>query len=300
MDKNSIIIVTYNAMPWLSKCLESTKPYAVVVVDNNSTDETVNFIKANYPEITLLPQCKNLGFGKANNIGISYALKQGADYVLLLNQDAYLIGDCLNQLVTIHKKNPLYGILSPIHLNGNGSLLDYNFKNFITRSKTTIIDDLMMKNHLLPQILDSEFVNAACWLVSKECLIKVGGFNPYFFQYGEDRDYANRVIYHNYKIGIVSNVFVKHDREQGDSKNKNDIINRLLIEVNLLDLNSNKSVDQFLYKLRNKIIKSLLRFNFKVLNKDIEFYFYFKNKKTEINQYNSELKTKKKYLFIDQ
>jgi GT2 family glycosyltransferase len=300
VDKNSIIIVTYNAMPWLSKCLESTKPYAVVVVDNNSTDETVNFIKANYPEITLLPQCKNLGFGKANNIGISYALKQGADYVLLLNQDAYLIGDCLNQLVTIHKKNPLYGILSPIHLNGNGSLLDYNFKNFITRSKTTIIDDLMMKNHLLPQILDSEFVNAACWLVSKECLIKVGGFNPYFFQYGEDRDYANRVIYHNYKIGIVSNVFVKHDREQGDSKNKNDIINRLLIEVNLLDLNSNKSVDQFLYKLRNKIIKSLLRFNFKVLNKDIEFYFYFKNKKTEINQYNSELKTKKKYLFIDQ
>ena len=95
-----IIIVTYNAMPWLSKCLESTKPYAIVVVDNNATDGTVSYIKENYPLITILPQKENLGFGQANNIGMSYALKQGADYVFLLNQDAYLEND-LFKLVSI-------------------------------------------------------------------------------------------------------------------------------------------------------------------------------------------------------
>jgi len=126
-----IIIVTYNAMPWLFKCLESTKPFSVVVIDNNSTDETVRFIKENYPSITILAQKENLGFGQANNIGMSYALKHGADYVFLLNQDAYLENDTIEKLIEVHRKDENFGVLSPIHLNGKGDRLDQNFSNYL-------------------------------------------------------------------------------------------------------------------------------------------------------------------------
>jgi GT2 family glycosyltransferase len=88
------------------------------VVDNNSADDTVNFIKANYPEVTLLEQNKNLGFGKANNIGISLAMKNEADYVFLLNQDAWVQPDTIEKLVSAHQREPQFGILSPMHLNG--------------------------------------------------------------------------------------------------------------------------------------------------------------------------------------
>src|SRR5690554_3758500 len=95
-----IIIVTYNGMSWLKKCLDSCGDYQVLVVDNASSDETVPFLKTHYPQITLHSQKINLGFGQANNLGISYALKQGADYVFLLNQDAYLQEGCLEILIS--------------------------------------------------------------------------------------------------------------------------------------------------------------------------------------------------------
>ena len=72
-----IIIVTYNAMQWLSKTLSSIPAeFSVVIVDNNSSDKTLDFINNNYQQITVLPQSENLGFGKANNLGISYALNK--------------------------------------------------------------------------------------------------------------------------------------------------------------------------------------------------------------------------------
>lgn len=95
----NIIIVTYNAMPWIDHCLQSTGNYAVIVVDNASTDQTVFHIQSNYTKDTLLPQNNNLGFGQENNVGISYALKQGAEHVFLLNQDAYLVDDVLEQII---------------------------------------------------------------------------------------------------------------------------------------------------------------------------------------------------------
>src|SRR5690606_11284840 len=136
-------------------------------------------------------------------------------------------------------------------------------------------------------IFDIDFVNAACWLISKDCLKKVGGFNPYFFQYGEDRDYVNRVFYHKFKVGIVSSVFVHHDREQRDSKKKNQIMEKLLIEVGLLNMNLNVSVEKYISKLNKKAIKSLLKFEFKEFKKNKELYRYFSMKKKEILKFKS-------------
>ena len=131
-----IIIVTYNGMQWLSKCLSSCVGNHIIVVDNNSSDETVRYLRSNHPDIILLEQSQNLGFVAANNIGMSYALKNKADYVFLLNQDAYLQVDTISKLIDVYKENTEFGILSPIHLNGNGSKLDRNFSNYIKINNT--------------------------------------------------------------------------------------------------------------------------------------------------------------------
>ncbi len=70
-------------------------------------------------------------------------------------------------------------------------------------------------------LLNTEFVNAAIWLLSKNCIETVGGFNPCYFHYGEDDNYLERVKYHNLKIGILTTAFAVHDREENDNYFKN-------------------------------------------------------------------------------
>ena len=86
------IIVTYNGMKWLDRCLgslrESSLKTDVVAVDNGSTDGTPEYIAANFPEVQLHCTGENLGFGRANNVGLQKAVAEGYDYVYLLNQDA--------------------------------------------------------------------------------------------------------------------------------------------------------------------------------------------------------------------
>ncbi|MGF1555899.1 glycosyltransferase family 2 protein [Paucihalobacter sp.] len=208
----TIIIVTYNAMPWIDKCLQSVGSCPVVVVDNASTDQTLSHIQNNYANVTLLPQSHNLGFGQANNIGIRYALDGVAEHVLLLNQDAYLVDDVLDNLISFQKSNVEYGILSPIHITANKQKLDKNFSNFMLREKTgSFYSDYVLGNRK-PAIYEVPFVNAAAWLISRKCLETVGGFDPLFFHYGEDDNYCQRVSYHGFKIGVIPNTYIIHDR----------------------------------------------------------------------------------------
>ena len=218
MSEIRIVIVTYNGMKWLAQCLESTKPYPVIVVDNNSSDGTIDYIKSNYPDIILLPQEENLGFGRANNIGISYALNEDTDYVFLLNQDAYLEKDCILKLLESQKNNTEFGILSPIHLNGDGTKLDENFSSYLTYSRNSDFYSDYVLNKKKKEIYEVPFVNAAGWLLSKKLLQEVGGFDPIFFHYGEDDNYCHRVLFHDLKIGIVPNLFLRHDRENRSEK----------------------------------------------------------------------------------
>lgn len=209
-----IIIVTYNGMQWLDHCLKSCASYPVIIVDNASTDETVSFIETNYPKVILLKQSENLGFGKANNIGIRYALDQDADHVFLLNQDAFLVDNVLEELMVFQNNNPDYGILSPIHTTSDRTKLDKRFSNFMLKEKSgQFYSDFVLGNKLAP-VYEVPFVNAAAWLLSRKCLETVGGFDPLFFHYGEDDNYCQRVLYHELKIGILPQCYIIHDREK--------------------------------------------------------------------------------------
>ncbi|PWI31505.1 glycosyltransferase family 2 protein [Flavobacteriaceae bacterium LYZ1037] len=213
MDKSiAIIIVTYNGMPWIEACLNSCKAYPVIVVDNNSSDHTVSFIKTNFNQVILLEQKVNLGFGQANNIGISKALSLGFESVFLLNQDAYLGEHCLEKLLKASNENPNYGILSPIHTNGKGLDYDVQFFKYANIKKNHLPSDFnkLANSEALFQV---PYINAAAWLVSKSCLQKVGGFDPLFFHYGEDNNYCQRVHYHGFLVGVLTSAYVRHDRE---------------------------------------------------------------------------------------
>ena len=89
-----VIIVSYNFERWIDRCLNSLRQSEqqadVVVIDNASQDRTVSLIESRYPEVRLIKSKENLGFGRANNIGMKIALKEGYDAVFLLNQDAWI------------------------------------------------------------------------------------------------------------------------------------------------------------------------------------------------------------------
>ncbi len=131
MTHFKIIVVTFNSMKWIDECLDSCEVGQTIVIDNASNDSTLNHIRENYPEVILIENKTNIGFGQANNIGIQKALSNGAEYVFLLNQDAYLENDCVEKLIEVHQSNPEYGIMSPTHYNGSGTDLDRNFSEYL-------------------------------------------------------------------------------------------------------------------------------------------------------------------------
>jgi GT2 family glycosyltransferase len=210
------VVVTYNGASWVEKCLGSLRnsryPLKTIVIDNNSSDDTVAQIEQRYPEVHLIKSALNLGFGKANNLGISKALKHGADYVFLLNQDAWIEGSTLDTLVTAAVANRNVGVVSPLHYTGSGVRLDQAFRSYITKnySEQKIYEIIQRKDS---QIYTSEFINAAAWLVSRNCFETVGGFGSLFFHYGEDRDYVQRMNYYGLKLGFIANAKIYHDRE---------------------------------------------------------------------------------------
>ena len=205
------LIVSCNFEKWLHTCLSSLKrssvESAVVVIDNASSDNTCRIIAEDYPEVMLLQNSENLGFGKANNIGMRYALDNHFDYIFLLNQDAWIEPDTLRKLTEASEQNPGFGIVSPIHLNGSGEKPDFGFSVYTgLKSKEEAID-------LAQPITPCSFINAAAWLIPVSAVKKTGGFAPIFPHYGEDVNYAQRIRNKQYQIGFVKDAFAYHDRE---------------------------------------------------------------------------------------
>ncbi|MDD7318614.1 MAG: glycosyltransferase [Prevotella sp.] len=228
------VIVTWNAMrhSWIDRCLRSLRSSTVavtpIVIDNGSTDGTRQHVPAEYPEAVWLPQDTNLGFGRANNVGFRYALEHEADHVLLLNQDAMIMPDTLSLLL---KQSDGESLLSPIHLNGNGTAFDINFER-----------NTLMPANRLPRTIDgcratpgrveTGEVCAACWLMPISMLKEIGGFNPLFFQYSEDNNYYDRMLFHKKKTFIIPAAEMWHDRKTYGSEDVYD--HRLLRRTMLL------------------------------------------------------------------
>ncbi|WP_420581913.1 glycosyltransferase family 2 protein [Reichenbachiella sp.] len=265
-DKTFAIIVTYNGELWIRNCLNSLiselSLNQIIIVDNCSSDQTCSIIETEYATCSLLKQDKNLGFGLANNLGIELAISLGAEFFLLLNQDAWLEKHTLANLQKTLSSEVELGLISPLHYNPSSETLDYLF--------STYLDNKVESRGALTLV---PFVNAAIWLVPIATIKSIGGFDPIFPHYGEDRDYVNRCLYHGMKIGVLCDQKGYHDR---DSEALPSIRKRKYFEyinalVELKNINSDflKSLITNTYKIMRYTISSIIRANWSDANTDL-------------------------------
>ncbi|KAA0126494.1 glycosyltransferase family 2 protein [Chryseobacterium sp. SN22] len=264
MPKIFFIIVTYNAMKWAEKCFSSLRqssvPVHCIVVDNGSTDGSQAYITTNFPEVEFIQSEENLGFGKANNIGIEKAYREGADFFYLMNQDAWIYEDSIEKLLDVYNSYPgkeEIGILSPMHIDGTEKKLDIFLDKYIAHNfETRLISDLYFQS--LKPFYEMKFINAAHWLLPKDTIETVGGFNPYFFHYGEDTEYVNRLLFHGKKTFLVPGSKVIHDGKQSLSKVDYSKYQDLRIETNMMNPLLTNAIQSEKKALRQSVLKNML------------------------------------------
>ena len=280
-----VVVVTYNGKKWIGKCLKSLTnsliPVEIIVVDNGSVDGTQQIIKQ-FPCVKFIRLEKNIGFGRANNKAIQMALDNNADYIFLLNQDAWIEENTIKELIRIAKESADYGVISPLHLNGSYTALDLNFsKHLVPETCPSFYSDLYFGKS--KDIYEIKFVNAAAWLISRGCLKKVGLFEPLFFLYGEDNNYLQRVAYHGFKMGVTPRCTICHDREEREGKMNDSGVKiwerteSLIILLNILK--SYKNCIAFFIKERTYLfLKKLYQRKFSETKYQItEIFFLIKN-----------------------
>src|ERR1051325_5645682 len=114
----SVVVVTYNAPPWLQRCPESVRAYETIVVDHGSTDATLELVRRRFPQVRLIEE-GNTGLGAGSNTGMRVA--SGA-YFLLLNSDAWAVGDAVERLLACAEEHPEAAVIGPKLLNPDGPL----------------------------------------------------------------------------------------------------------------------------------------------------------------------------------
>ncbi len=238
-----VIVVTWNAMTWIERCLGSVRDSSVkadiLVVDNGSSDGTREYIQSMFPNAILIVNDNNVGFGAANNIGFNYAIKHGYKFTYLLNQDAWLCKDCLKTMIASIRTG--YGILSPMQTDAKGRL-DRNFKKQCGKYLSVEKDS---------EVVTVPFVMAAHWLVPTATIKIVGGFSPAFTQYGEDDNYIDRLHFHRLKCGVVTAATAIHDRsERPSDKEKRMRLKCISTIVRLSNPNSSFTLQRIITPLR--------------------------------------------------
>lgn len=215
-----VLIVTYNGAPWIRGALDSVRasqvPCTAIVVDNASSDGTAAIVRGDYPEVLLVEQAINTGFGRGNNTGIRQAMAAGADYIFLLNQDAFMTPGTIGPLLDFLERQPAYGIASPLHCGPDLDSLDpQTLRGYFQRYAAAYLSDACLgrtKAHY-----DIRGVNAAAWLARAAVFREVGGFDPLFFMYGEDDDLITRLHYHEKKFALLPSSRIVHLRARSHS-----------------------------------------------------------------------------------
>jgi GT2 family glycosyltransferase len=201
----SIVIVSFNAREHLEWCLAAVAggEHEVVVVDNASGDGSQALVRDRFPSVRLVELPENVGFGAANNLGMEAA---AGDLFLLLNSDAWPVGDAIASLARFAGSRPAAGIVGPRLQNPDGSLqrsvrgwpttwrlaTEYLFLRRLGR-RTRTLNAFYGAGFDHETVAEVEVVKGAVMLVRREAFEAVGGFDPEFFMYGEEMDLCYRV-----------------------------------------------------------------------------------------------------------
>jgi N-acetylglucosaminyl-diphospho-decaprenol L-rhamnosyltransferase len=201
MSDVSVVVVTYNALPWLEQCLDSVRGVETIVVDNGSSDGTVAFARERFREAQLVEQ-ENRGLAAGWNAGLARATGR---YVLLLNSDAWLHEGALDALVAFADAHPEAAVVGPRLRNPDGTL-QRSVRGFPTLWR--LATEYFFLRKLAPRsrafnafyaggfdhdsVYDAEVLMGAVWLVRQAAIDEVGTADESFFLFSEEVDWAYR------------------------------------------------------------------------------------------------------------
>ncbi|MDN5284318.1 MAG: hypothetical protein JWR38_592 [Mucilaginibacter sp.] len=242
----SIIIVNYNTTDLTIKCIESIKrftvknSYEVILIDNASQDRSILKVPEIFPEIKFIANDTNVGFGRANNIGIKMALGK---YVFLLNTDAFLLSDAIFSFWTFMEGKENANIACC-----GGALVDENKETVVSYGNFPSVLEAFSsigffvlykkyyKRHIHSGVLnyseearEVDFICGADMFIRRSVLDKVGLFDPDFFLYFEETELSFRIFKAGYKSFIIPNVNIIH--LGGGSQKDNGGINLKQVEL---------------------------------------------------------------------
>lgn len=224
----SIIIVSYNTKKFLKECLESIQEnvsskisYEVIVVDNASSDDTVKFVSVHFPKVHLISSSQNLGFSKANNIGVA---KSNGRYVLFLNPDTVVYKNTIESIVAFMDEHEDGGAATCYLEMPNGKLDDASHRGFPTPwnamsyfsglaklfPKTQFFNGYNLGFKDLTKIHEIDALAGAFMLVRRGAGESVGWWDEDYFFYGEDLDFCYQLKKKGWKIYFVPTIKILH------------------------------------------------------------------------------------------
>jgi len=218
-DDISVVVVTYDAMPWIERCLESVRGNEVIVVDHGSRDGTLELVRERFPEVRVIQQ-ENRGMGGGNNAGMRAA--QGR-YTFLLNSDAWVVGDALDRLAAYLDTHPAVAVAGPRLTNPDGSL-QRSIRGFPTLWRVAteyfFLRKLAPRSRLLnafygggfrhDQTGEVETLYGPALLVRREAADAVGLFDERFFMFSEETDWTYRFRQAGWTVAFVAEAEVVH------------------------------------------------------------------------------------------
>ena len=201
MADAAVVVVTYDALPWIERCLESVRGVPTVVVDNGSSDGTPGFVRDRFPEVRVV-EAENRGLAAGWNRGIE---ETDSRYVLLLNADAWLLGDSLSRLVGFADSRPKAAVVGPRLSNPDGTL-QRSVRGFPTTWR--LATEYLFLRKLAPrsgavnafyaggfdhdEVREVECVMGACMLMRRAAIEAVGPADEDFFLFSEETDWCYR------------------------------------------------------------------------------------------------------------
>ena len=233
--KLSVIIVNYNVRAYLEQCLrtvfEALKGIDgdVFVVDNQSTDGSVEMVREKFPQVKLFANTDNVGFSRANNQAIR---ESSAEYVLLLNPDTVVGEDVFHKVIAFLDAHPKAGGLGVKMIDGTGQFLPESkrglptpavaFYKIIGLTRLFPRSKVFGRYHLghLPenQAAPIEILSGACMFLRKKTLDEVGLLDENFFMYGEDIDLSYRITMGGYENWYLPEARIIHYKGESTKK----------------------------------------------------------------------------------
>ncbi|HEX2937183.1 MAG TPA: glycosyltransferase [Bacteroidales bacterium] len=252
--KLSVIIVNYNVKSFLEQCLYSVVKGLqhidgeIIVVDNNSTDGSEIMIRDTFPDIKLIVNTENIGFARANNMGIQ---KSSGDYLLILNPDTIIEENTLSHCLEFMEEHPEAGALGPKMIDGKGNYLPESKRSLPTPLtalfKITGLNRLFPKSGLLNhyylghlpinQTHAVDVLTGAFMLIRRNVLEAVGLFDESFFMYGEDIDLSYRITLAGYKNYYFPDTTIIHYKGESTKRGS---LNYVIVFYNAMKIFTHK------------------------------------------------------------